>query len=92
MPFDAHHVASMANRPISSHTGGVITLSLDTLVSLGSLVAVGLALYAALRGFRTELKGDIAELRTDLKTVYYVEEESGQTWEQVWQRWPRSEC
>ena len=41
-------------------------MPLETLVSLGSLVAVGLALYAAMRGFRTELRTEIADTRTAL--------------------------
>ena len=41
-------------------------MSLDTLVSLGSLLAVGLAIYAAMRGFRTEIRAEIAKSRTEL--------------------------
>lgn len=42
-------------------------MDLETWVSIGSLIGVGLGLYAAMRGFRTELKTDISGLRAELK-------------------------
>ncbi len=47
-------------------------MPLETWVSIGTLLGVGLSLaglmLATTRSLRTELKGDIAELRTELKS------------------------
>jgi hypothetical protein len=45
----------------AEHTGGVI-VSLETWVSIGTLLGVAVALFVAIRALGAELKGDIARL------------------------------